>query len=411
MTSLFSPISRLLSGPREGDPSRKSSQHRQLLVDVSNFVKFDAKTGIQRVVRGLLRELVAQAPPDFVVRPVFATKRRGYRYISSETNGFRLLNWIDKPDWAGRKVRVCRGDLFFGLDLAANVVPWRSKQIEGWRNSGVTCHIMVYDLLPLTHPQWFQATTVRNFRRWMDVLPRLFDSYVCISRTVGSELRNLLGEKAKASIETVVLGSDIDVAPASSGLSDDYARLLAWTQIQPTCLIVGTIEPRKGHRELLDAFELLWSKERETFPALLVVGKAGWSTNDLQQRMRHHKELGRRLVWIEEASDELLVALYRHCAGTICASLGEGFGLPLIEALKEGSKVLARDIPIFREVGGERIDYFGGSGAAGLAERIEWWLEHGVIPTDRSEPTWADSGRALWEILRKSPMRQETGAA
>ena len=76
------------------------------------------------------------------------------------------------------------------------------------------------------------------------------------------------------------------------------------------------------------------------------------------EKLRHHPELGKRLFWLEGISDEYLEKVYATCVCLIAASEDEGFGLPLIEAARHRIPILARDIPVFREVAGDHASYF-----------------------------------------------------
>ncbi|OYQ25073.1 hypothetical protein CHU93_14680 [Sandarakinorhabdus cyanobacteriorum] len=372
---------------------------RQLFVDVSVIVQKDARTGIQRVVRALLAQLMAGAGPDVVVQPVFASRDHGYARAVVAGDG-RISNASGRPDVL-QPVVARRGDVFLGLDLAAHLLPHAEADLAQWRRDGVTIAVVVYDLLPLLQPDWFPPRTLRNFQRWLGVLARQADHCICISRTVADALASALSARAAAPlphISTVPLGADLATSFPSRGLPYDVATLRQWLHRHRTLLAVGTIEPRKGHRQLLAALEHLWRAQPESDIALLLVGRPGWQTADLQAELRQHPERGRRLIWIDDASDELLGELYCATAGLVAASHGEGFGLPLIEALAQGAPVLARDLPVFREVGGDLFDYFADDAPQPLAARLQKWLAHRRRPDPgaiAALPRWADSAAAL----------------
>ena len=145
--------------------------------------------------------------------------------------------------------------------------------------------------------------------------------------------------------------------------------------------MVGTIEPRKGHAHVLDAFDQLWSRGLDV--NLVIVGAEGWRhlrpnmrrvIPQIIARLRSHPEWGRRLFWVSRASDEYLEKIYATSSCLIAAAEGEGFGLPLIEAARHGLPIIARDIPVFREVAGEHAFYFAGKDSDVLAEAIKQWL-------------------------------------
>jgi len=149
--------------------------------------------------------------------------------------------------------------------------------------------------------------------------------------------------------------------------SDPVIRLL--DENQPFFIVVGSLEPRKNHTKILDAFELLWAKNVSI--RLAIVGAFGWKSEELLKRILSHPLLGTKLFLIRDASDRDLVALYKSTAGLIVASLAEGFGLPIIEAQKHGANVICSDIPVFREIGGSIPHYFPPQDHASLASLIE----------------------------------------
>lgn len=359
------------AGKQAGNPAGP----RQLLVDVSVIIQNDARTGIQRVVRAILSELATQLPYNYVLRPVFATKRHAYHYAGEYQ---QQLGLSDISNDSG-PVKVLAGDIFFGLDLTAHILPRRSAQLERWKKSGVNIHVMVYDLLPLQSPEWFYKRTADNFQRWMRTIAIFADSFICISHTVRRDVKDLLTDKYNLSsadspaLHVVRLGSDIESTMPSKGIRTTDRQVLTQISDRTTILIVGTLEPRKGHKELLRAFERIWRGGHQI--NLVICGKAGWKTELLQQRITSHPENGKRLFWLDDATDDTLFALYQACYGVIVASFGEGFGLPLVEALRFNKPVLARDIPVFREIAGDQVHFFNAIDSKTMAVQILHWLE------------------------------------
>lgn len=387
---------------------------KQLFVDVSVIIHNDARTGIQRVVRALLRQLCAMPQKDFAVLPVFATRDHGYCHARLLDDGTiqaegRLKN-------SRRRVQPSSGDVFLGLDLAANVIPYAESEIASWRRLGVAINFVVYDLLPLHQPDWFGGKTVRNFSRWIGVIARQADRCICISKTVAQALTNELlrrGSQTLPEITDIPLGTDLAATFPTYGLPSDVPALRDWILRHRVLLSVGTIEPRKGHRCILNAMTYRWRSLPKDNVALLVVGKPGWKTDELQGVLRHHPEHGKRLIWLDGATDELLAELYASATGLIAASHGEGFGLPLVEALAHGTPVLARDLPVFREVGGELFQYFSDDAAPSLAQSIDIWLS--TLPSEKVHHdvelvTWKQSADALVTKLGLSTEPLEDGA-
>ncbi|OXJ15848.1 glycosyltransferase [Burkholderia sp. HI2500] len=379
---------------------------RQLLVDISELAQHDAKSGIQRVVRSLVKEWLEHPPAGFRVEPVYATAAQSYTYarrFTAELMGFEDAWLHDAP------VDYGPGDIFLGLDLAPELVPAQRAFYQKLRHQGVQVKFVVYDLLCIFLPQYFGPGVAENFAKWLDVVAES-DGAFCISEAVAGDLARWMAQHAperaaRFAIDWFHLGADIQNSVASTGLPADAGNLLATLKKSPSFLMVGTLEPRKGHAQILDAFERLWQENRQV--NLVLVGKQGWLVGDLVPRLKRHPELGRRLFWLEGISDEYLEALYAASSCLIAGSYGEGFGLPLIEAAQHGISIIARDIPVFREVAGDHAYYFSSETGQDLAVEINAWLElesRGQAPSSEGMAylTWAQSSRDLAKLFTKS---------
>lgn len=356
-------------------PTPPLLHRRQLLVDVSAIAKHDAGTGIQRVTRAIWIHLKSLENEQFVVLPVVASRRRRYRVADS--------NFLDAPlpaKWGGLSpLKVQQDDIYLGLDLAAHIIPHRQRQLKRWRARGVHLAIFVYDLLPALHPDWFSERNHRNYMRWLNFVTQHAHQAICISRDVARSLENWIkdhhsGKVDRPDIATVKLSGNISTSNPSVGFPVDAQHILAWALERPTIMMVGTIEPRKGYDQALAAFELLWAKSPTTAPRLVIVGRPGWKTEGLQQQLRNHPAKGKHFVWIENASDAYLQHLYETTKALLVASRGEGFGLPIVEATMRGHAVLARDLPVFREIAPSQVSFFSGETPESLAHAIENWF-------------------------------------
>ena len=171
---------------------------------------------------------------------------------------------------------------------------------------------------------------------------------------------------------------------------------------QSTFLMVGTIEPRKGHGFVLDAFERLW--DRGVQDRLCIVGKKGWNVDELMQRIHTHQEANNRLLYIEGATDGELNVAYRNSNALLSASCAEGFGLPIIKAARHDKPAIVSDIPAFREVGGEGAIYFSLEQPQSLADAINSFSK--LMESGKAKPggriktlSWKESANRLLEVI------------
>jgi glycosyltransferase involved in cell wall biosynthesis len=262
-------------------------------------------------------------------------------------------------------------------------------------------------------PQCFGPGAAENHATWLKVVAQA-DAAVAISGAVAADLERWLEETGagptRPVVRSVPLGADLTHALPTRGLPADAAGQLEAIRRRPAFLMVGTVEPRKAHQQVLDAFERLWRDGEDV--TLVVCGRRGWMVEKFAARLARHHELDQRLFWIEDASDEYLDKIYEACVCVIAASLGEGFGLPLVEAARHGVPVIARDIPVFREVAGEGAVYFSGD-APELAAAVRLWLaqrSRGAVPPSSAMGwlTWAESASRLRAVLGELAMIRQS---
>lgn len=375
---------------------------RQLLIDVSGLVQCDVKTGVQVGVRAILKEWLLNPPSGFKIEPVYATiEHKGYRYAREFTCRF-----LDIPsDWVfDDPVECWEGDFFIGLDLQPTVTIAQQANLSELYNRGIKVYFVVYDLLPLLLPKFFDFHDVSLHRNWLETISK-FDGVLCISKAVASEVSNWQSAPARLKpfdIKYFHLGADLNSSVPTRGIPNEGKGILDLMRRRYTFLMVGTIEPRKGHRQVLDAFDLLWSMGMNV--NLVIVGEQGKQVEVLFDNIHEHYEIGKRLHWLEDISDEFLEQIYSVSSCLVAASYGEGFGLPLIEAAQHKLPIFARDIPVFREVADEHAYYFSAGSATELADEIQNWLvlyEQGNAPSSEKMPwlTWQQSAQQLLKCV------------
>lgn len=393
-------VIRGLAQDRQQPPALDIAHHsavRQLLVDVTQISLHDSGTGIQRVVRNILRQWLSQPPKGFEVYPVRFDEARGQYCYEPTSRGQASRPW-------GEPIQPTLGDIFVGLDLTAHLFPQMETWLTQWRMNGVRICYVVYDIIPLLHPSLAYPGTPQAFDHWARSLRRQSDRVICISHAVADELRLWwcahTEEGTLPEISYFHLGADLEsgLASASEVASPDITQV----DVSHAVLMVGTVEPRKGHAIALDAFEALWEQGSEAL--LVIAGQSGWQTEALCERIKAHPQFGRQLFWFERCSDTDLQYLYRHCQGLLMASQAEGFGLPLMEAAQHDLPILARDIPVFKELGGSHVSYFSAHEGQALAIQLRDWMHditHGLAPRSHGieRLSWQTSAQQLLEEI------------
>lgn len=369
-----------------------------LFVDVTELALHAGKAGVQRVAREIARALLEAPPAGYRMALVVATPGAQYRLACAPGGPAATA--------LGAALAPAPGDVFLGLDLALRAVAAHATDFAAWHARGVRFWFVCHDTLPLAHPEWFPAGAAARYRAWLQAVAAVAEGIACVSRATAADVRHWLGaigapQRSALAVTDFRLGTTLD-ADAAVSLTTGDRQALERLPRAPAFLMVGTLEPRKGHAQALAAFEMLWARGRDV--TLVLAGAPGWLTAALQERLRGHVEFGVRLFWFVGPDDALLAHLYLRCEALLAASEGEGFGLPLIEAARCGLPILCRDLPVFREVAGEHAVYFSGSEPAALASAIEDWLDlraRGALPPSAALPVldWAASARQLMERM------------
>lgn len=216
---------------------------------------------------------------------------------------------------------------------------------------GVTVALLVYDIIPVLRPEWFDPVQSGRFRRWLDGMLGVADRLLAISDATARDVTAYRANAglADGAVHVVRLGDGLPgAAPAvAAGIERPYA------------LFVSTLEIRKNHALLVDVWRrLLVDLGPDTVPALVFAGRHGGLSGDLMRQLEASDFLDGHVILRSGAGDAEMAALYRGCRFTLFPSLYEGWGLPVAESLAFGRPCLASDASSVPEVGGDLVRYF-----------------------------------------------------
>lgn len=312
------------------------------------------------------------------------------RHFDKETHGVKIHYVFDKNESTVSQTAIeLTPPILLLLDSTWDMQMW--KAVDDFRAAGGFVCAVLYDLIPFTHPDTVQEHTRTAHTTWWKQAPLHLDSVMCISQTVRDEFLRWQDQQKLAHRLTpdrvgyFYLGSELNTH------SDDAQFPNIFIKNEPYFLVVGSVEPRKNHELILDAFELLW-KEGQT-PSLVIVGGHGWKSEAFFHRLETHPLYKKKLFLLTRTTDTELRLLYSNTASLIIASVAEGFGLP-IEAFQHGTKVICSDIPVFREIAVDRAVFFDLSSSRELAKRISENLR--LIPSSPATHTTAATEWLSW---------------
>ena len=376
----------------------RQSAKRKILVDVSSFVAHDHGGGIQRVQRSILENWSTNYPINFEIYPVyFSFDDAHFHYVQPND----LSSWRSNHHIPEAIVQMSKGDIYLNTDLNYRFTIEYAHFYQELKKHKVSTYFIIYDLLPVSHPELFPEGISEMHEKWLEVAISN-STLICISKTV-MNLAIEWGSKKEILVRATSFNLGYDFSKIVGSSEPRIVRDSKTEAIR--FLIVSTIEVRKSHELVLNAFEILWDEGLDV--ELTMVGKPGWKVDHLLQRLRSHKHANRRLFWYSDLSDEDLNEIYVNSSALINASLGEGFGLPLVEASFHGLPLILRDIPVFREIAGENPWYFNSNDHEELARSLRNWIAdytNGKIGpvTKIKTVTWKDTCEELLGIFNRA---------
>lgn len=409
-------------------------------VDVTNTLQARSITGIQRVTVEVLRRPRTARRHGFSLVPITHDAVGWRRLTDAEHDRLRF----GPPDPPGGVRRVVRespfagalsslrgwvpgrpvrhpgaavasvpshlrapifepGGLFFDCEAAWHNRPPRSRLLPLLHQAGVATAMMGPDALPFERPEWFVPTIGQKFREHVGAHLRAGSFVACISEDTRTRLTRVGRELGAPPLDGGVfpLGADGPTSPSDRlppGLPDRFL------------LCVSTVEPRKNHGMLLDAWERTIRRDPDRLrrsEGLVVVGRLGWQSDDLARRLRRLDRSDRGVRWLRSVDDAHLAALYRSATALVMPSLDEGLGLPVLEARRHAVPVIASDRGGLPEaIGGGGVLLDPGDVAAWsdtMATVLDDELQRQMLVHASAAdppPTWDASVERLWSLMR-----------
>ena len=227
--------------------------------------------------------------------------------------------------------------------------------------------VRIHDILPFTHPFYFDAMSVHVFNSSLKKMLKLNVHWVFDSAANAEEFKNLFAPQGM-----------VTWIPPEVSLDGSFDPKLVKEKI---VLVVNTLEPRKKVNLAVDGF--LRGKRNGTLDSewkLVIAGSNGWLQDDLYNALKKNK-INEDISYVDSPTDEMLVELYMRAALVLSVTAAEGFGLPPLEGMLFGCEAVVSDIPQHREhVGNYGVFINGNSTEAvcqALGEAIGNWNKRG----------------------------------
>lgn len=344
----------------------------KIYIDVSVLTLATFITGIQRVTREITVRLIKESEFEVVLLHYNAAHD-----IYLQVNNVAFVDYYVYNQGVKEKMitkhkvpldEMERGSVFFDLDAAWMCRMKRSYLLPILKRQGVKIVAHIYDIISITHPQFCLERGVYNFMDYIGAHLQYADKLIVNAQATVDELRRLTSRIGceLPSCSVVPLGADFkeNKPVCDEEVSQQIATV---ANEKKFILMVGTIEPRKNHKFLLDAYD---QGLKDLGYNIIMAGYMGWNMEAFEKRLKAHPDYNHGIYHFEGLGDNEIAYLYQHAQFLAFLSYTEGYGLPIIEARQRGTAVIAADIPVLREIGGEQCVWVKQNNVAHFVEIV-----------------------------------------
>jgi glycosyltransferase involved in cell wall biosynthesis len=251
------------------------------------------------------------------------------------------------PSGASLAAHVPQGAIYVNVSQFPLWIPayfnWLKKRPD------VKPVFFIHDLLPIERPEFFRPAEYARHKKRLANLIAFGAAAIVSSETVRIALQRYVAQAGRPNMP--ILALPLPVAPIFHERHGIDQRLRKTSYF----VCCGTIEPRKNHLLLLHVWHRLVEKFGTAAPKLVLIGNRGWENENVIDLLERSVALRGSIIEVSGLSTPALKCLLDGATALLMPSFAEGYGLPLAEALAAGVPVVASDIAVFQEIGGERI--------------------------------------------------------
>ena len=380
-------------------------------------------SGIQRVQAGIAAHLIASEAPEveFILSGTGGNLSSGGFWRLRKADLANIIDYASGADVSREKLDRL---IATAERRAEHVTPVRGQTIvilgAFWghgntvssyiasKKAGVRVGVYVYDIIPITHPEYCDAELSRSFSTSFAEMCLVVDFILTISEYTATVVRTYLTENGgrEVPIAAVPLAHSLTQHDAPS--QQTWPVALRHLGGRAYVAYVSTIEGRKNHLYVLQAWQALL-RQGVAMPDLVFVGRRGWRVGALQDLLEVTGNLNGKVHIVHDLSDAELNGIYKNALFTVFTSFVEGWGLPVGESLLHGTPCIASGTSSIPEVGGDFVDYIDPNNLSGGLEVFRRMVEDETYREARRENIGRNFVPRSWSDVTDNFVRQVDG--
>jgi glycosyltransferase involved in cell wall biosynthesis len=246
----------------------------------------------------------------------------------------------------GKSIEVCRSDVV--ITAGSNWdYPVHHVRLLALGNDGIKIVPLFYDIIPIIMPHSYGPGFANIYEKWFREALVNSSLVFAISENTRKDIINYarMNDLKCPDVYTIRLGDEVP------SCSEKPTQRILEKSAKPYILAVGTLEYRKNHVLLLNAYRYMLDVQGYEPPQLLIVGKKGWLDHDIEYQVDNDPLLAGRITILQGVSDADLQHLYQQALFTVYPSHYEGWGLPIAESLCFGKPCVASCTSSMSEIG------------------------------------------------------------
>jgi glycosyltransferase involved in cell wall biosynthesis len=290
-----------------------------------------------------------------------------------------------------------------------------TKLLVDLKGSGARLFILVHDILPIKFKRFYKTPWREQFADNLLAACAIADGMLAVSHCTATDVMEFADDNGlflkHVEVFHNAFDSLIDDQAVMRSISDgSYSspfvskRRHEFFRTEQPYLMVGSIEPKKGHVPVIRSFERLWGDGYSR--KLVLVGRRGWMEEDVVRTIKGSPFFEEKLFWFDDFGDVDLYFAYIYSRALVFASYAEGFGIPLIEAAKSGLPMICHDTEVAREIAGGYALYYSTfdefkAHIAAIEDDDSYRMFKRAL-TGFSWPDWQETGAKLFDHLASS---------